>query len=584
MRDIGYKSTSFALAELIDNSIQAERHAGSTSSSASTRAAPSPPRSPSSTTAGGMVAKMVRASLVWGAGTRPDNREGFGKYGYGLPSASVSQCLRVEVYSKTADGQWAMSYLDVDEISEGKWTKDHRINTPRVESGGAAGLRDRAPQGQGRAGRWSTAPSWCGTSSTDRIDCKTPRGAAQQPAHATSASSTATSCVDVPMTVDGVEVEPCDPLFLTPGFRYYDLDEDRAVSCRRRSSRSPTRRPRRSRAACAFGSPGCPPPSSASPRPSTPTSPAKADINERLPIADANNGIIFLRNGRQIDVVKPPKQFTHSVNATTDRFWAVEVDFDATLDDEFSHDDGQAADRPVGADLGPAERQGEDLRGHRHDAHGLQEGRRQDRRDRPRRPRRRRSRPSSTPPSSRPRRSPRTPPRATRRRRQPRGGGAAARRGGRRLAGAVEAELVAKEQESSRAVETRGPAGRAVLPVRCSVAGSGCCSSTRRTRSSPTSTPGRPRTPGCGRAWRSCSGHWARPRSTPSRSRTARRFYEARAGAGLVAVPQGRARLAAADRDDRRRPRGPRGRLTGSRCWLGRVRPARLLPSDCTTE
>ena len=34
--------------------------------------------------------------------------------------------------------------------------------------------------------------------------------------------------VNVPMTVDGVKVEPCDPLFLTPGFRYYDLDDDRA--------------------------------------------------------------------------------------------------------------------------------------------------------------------------------------------------------------------------------------------------------------------------------------------------------------------------------------------------------------------
>src|SRR6185312_6195021 len=35
--------------------------------------------------------------------------------------------------------------------------------------------------------------------------------------------------VDVPMTVDGHKVEPCDPLFLTPGFRYFDLDSDRAV-------------------------------------------------------------------------------------------------------------------------------------------------------------------------------------------------------------------------------------------------------------------------------------------------------------------------------------------------------------------
>ncbi|HMO10367.1 MAG TPA: hypothetical protein PKB06_02415, partial [Actinotalea sp.] len=63
--------------------------------------------------------------------------------------------------------------------------------------------------------------------------------------------------------------------------------------------------------------------------------PGRGKTNERLAIADAHNGFIFLRNGREIDVVKPPRSLM-SINATTDRFWAVEVDFDATLDDEFS--------------------------------------------------------------------------------------------------------------------------------------------------------------------------------------------------------------------------------------------------------
>ncbi len=63
--------------------------------------------------------------------------------------------------------------------------------------------------------------------------------------------------------------------------------------------------------------------------------PGRKDMNERLEIADANNGIIFLRNGRQIDVIRPPRRLA-SFNATTDRFWGVEVDFDPTLDDLFS--------------------------------------------------------------------------------------------------------------------------------------------------------------------------------------------------------------------------------------------------------
>jgi hypothetical protein len=63
--------------------------------------------------------------------------------------------------------------------------------------------------------------------------------------------------------------------------------------------------------------------------------PSRHNMNERLPVADSHNGIVFLRNGREIDVVKPPRRL-FSVNATTDRFWAIEVDFDATLDDEFA--------------------------------------------------------------------------------------------------------------------------------------------------------------------------------------------------------------------------------------------------------
>jgi hypothetical protein len=64
--------------------------------------------------------------------------------------------------------------------------------------------------------------------------------------------------------------------------------------------------------------------------------PGKNDNNERLAVADSHNGVIFLRNGREIDVVKPPRKWGQLINATTDRFWAIEVDFDATLDDEFS--------------------------------------------------------------------------------------------------------------------------------------------------------------------------------------------------------------------------------------------------------
>jgi hypothetical protein len=299
MRDIGYKSTSYALSELVDNSIQAnatwvEVIFGFEKGRAM------PAQIAVIDNGGGMFDKMVPASLIWGAGTRLDNRSGFGKYGYGLPSASVSQCFRVEVYSKTQGDTWAMSYLDVEEIARGEWTKEHRIKTP--------GIKLREPPAF-VVDHLKAKGTWPLESGTVVVWEKLDAARIDRRRREDLRNSLLTNLgiiyrnylARTPVTVDGVKVEPCDPLFLTPGFRYYDIDKDRAEE---------------------------------QPAAKDNNRPSRGDNNERLAVADANNGIIFLRNGRQIDVVKPPKAHTY-LNATTDRFWAVEVNFDATLDDRF---------------------------------------------------------------------------------------------------------------------------------------------------------------------------------------------------------------------------------------------------------
>jgi hypothetical protein len=332
MRDIGYKSTSFAMAELIDNSIQADATWVEVVLGFDKGAKPS--KIAIVDNGWGMESRMTRASLVWGAGTRHDNREGFGKYGYGLPSASVSQCYRVEVYSKVRDGQWAMAYLDVTEISEGKGTSNHRIATPAerlVEPPSFAVDQMKA------SGRW---PMESGTIvvwdhlDPNRIDYK--RREELRNALVTNLGVIYRNyLVDTPIRVDGHDVEPCDPLFLTEGFRYYDLDEDRAIALPEaiidvtdRVTKAPVGklRVRFARMPATFFR---------KPEAKRNNKPGRSGTNERLAIADPHNGFIFLRNGREIDVVKPPRSMM-SINATTDRFWAVEIDFDATLDDEFS--------------------------------------------------------------------------------------------------------------------------------------------------------------------------------------------------------------------------------------------------------
>jgi hypothetical protein len=333
MRDIGYRSTAFALAELVDNAIQAMASqvdvifgfdCGNTPTSIAVI-----------DNGYGMEPKMVRASLIWGAGTRENDRSGFSKYGYGLPSASVSQCRRVTVYSMTPGGNWYRAYIDIDEVSEGKWTKAHRIQTPeeRLEAPPSFVLEYIENSGRFNGFSHGTVVLW---ENLDRADYRQ-----RDPLRSRLVTDLGVIyrnyLLETPMRVDGVDVQPCDPLFLTQGFRYYDLDADRAaaypavtipVNSKVTGEAIGNMRVRFSRMPATFFRV---PEAKHTNRPGR----KKELFNGRLDIADANNGIIFCRNGRQIDVLRPPRDIG-SINATTDRFWAVEVDFDATLDDLFS--------------------------------------------------------------------------------------------------------------------------------------------------------------------------------------------------------------------------------------------------------
>jgi len=331
MRDIGYKSTSFALAELIDNAIQAS--ATKIDIVFGFDGGAKPTKIAVVDDGYGMEPKMVRASLIWGAGTRAENRDGFGKYGYGLPSASVSQCHRVSVYSKIDGGEWYRAFLDIDEIKDGHWTKGNRIVMPEQSSHEPPTFVLEHLQ---RDPRWAkvehgTIVVW---EELDRIHPKQ-REALRSSLVTNLGVIYRNFLTGTPLTVDEQEVKPCDPLFLTEGFRYYDLDDDRAIELpqaavdvkdKETGEVVGTMRVRFARMPSTFFR---------KPDFKRTNRPGRGGTNERLEIADANNGIIFMRNGRQIDVLRPPRGLGN-INATTDRFWAVEVDFDATLDEMFS--------------------------------------------------------------------------------------------------------------------------------------------------------------------------------------------------------------------------------------------------------
>ena len=101
LRDSGYMSTTHALAELIDNSI--ESGATSIEVFGVTQRGDSTRRFTLKELAvldngGGMDAETLRRSLRYGDGTRRA-REGIGRFGVGLPNSSMSQAKQVDVWS-----------------------------------------------------------------------------------------------------------------------------------------------------------------------------------------------------------------------------------------------------------------------------------------------------------------------------------------------------------------------------------------------------------------------------------------------------------------------------------------------------
>ena len=102
-RESGYKSTTHALAELVDNSLQAK----ATQIRVCFEDTPNNPTDIAVYTLDdgvGMDIDELALALQFGGSTRFGERDGIGRFGMGLPNASVSQCRRLEVYTWKAGG------------------------------------------------------------------------------------------------------------------------------------------------------------------------------------------------------------------------------------------------------------------------------------------------------------------------------------------------------------------------------------------------------------------------------------------------------------------------------------------------
>jgi hypothetical protein len=143
MRDNGYKNTAYAVAELLDNSIQAEASlvqllCAERDIQIGARKIRKIEEIAVLDNGIGMNEDVLQMALQFGNGTRlgKNQRTGMGRFGMGLPASSISQCKRVDVWSWQNGLENAMHvYLDIDEIKDKKTTiipAPTRKNIPSV--------------------------------------------------------------------------------------------------------------------------------------------------------------------------------------------------------------------------------------------------------------------------------------------------------------------------------------------------------------------------------------------------------------------------------------------------------------------
>jgi hypothetical protein len=128
MRDNGYKNTAYAIAELMDNSIEAgattvELLCAEKEVQLEERRRKRVEQLAVLDNGKGMTAEVLRMALQFGNGThlKRADRSGIGRFGMGLPASSISQCKRVDVWTWQDGVENAIhTYLDIVEVKNGQ--------------------------------------------------------------------------------------------------------------------------------------------------------------------------------------------------------------------------------------------------------------------------------------------------------------------------------------------------------------------------------------------------------------------------------------------------------------------------------
>jgi hypothetical protein len=329
IRDIGYKHTGSALAEHVDNALQAGAQ--------NIHVAFEKNKSGAKVTgiaviddAHGMIPDMIRFAVMWGGTHRENNREGLGRYGYGLPSAAVGVGRRFTVYSVPKGGKLNAVTVDVDEISQGKFTDEAgEIVIPAPAPAKLPKFVQEHITAQFPGGKLDHGTVVV----IENLDKVTYNTANVLRNHLLEYFGIAYQKLlrSAQIVVDDTVLEPIDPLFITPGFRFYDLDADRAQALDPVQIEVKSEDGKEVKGVMEVRFSYMPPTFGSIDK--TRNASDKKNQNKRFKIMKEYNGILFYRMGRFLDCV-PHTPFHTFMNY--DRYYKIEVDFPAVLDEYFN--------------------------------------------------------------------------------------------------------------------------------------------------------------------------------------------------------------------------------------------------------
>lgn len=326
IRHIGYKSNVEAIAELVDNSIQAYAQQVDLVLGFADGCQPTRPVQLAVIDDGhGMGPAMLRFAMMWGGTHRENDRGGLGRFGFGLPCATISLGRHFTIYSKVRNGKIYSVSLDLDLLDAGAGLDDTSgLSIPAARIAALPPFISEAvlqlhPEG------WKSGTIVV-VEKLDRLHWATAGGLRRNlirqfgVAYHKLLAATA-------IQIDGEPVQPIDPLFLSQGCALNSLDEDRAQSLE----------PATLGVTLKDGAAGeivlryawLPPTFGAADKSRDAIG---LNANARFPILKQYHGIVFSRNGRVVDV-QSRTPWTTFIN--NDRYIRVEVEFSASLDEAF---------------------------------------------------------------------------------------------------------------------------------------------------------------------------------------------------------------------------------------------------------